>query len=240
MRSKDFYELDFAVNFHRRLNPRVWDENDQMHSEVREALLKIADDFQQFLGLDEFDLLDITISGSNAAYTYTPYSDLDLHLVTMIPAEHEDLRQLFDAKKYQYNDMHTIRVRGIDVELYVQDAEQPHASMGVYSVLRDHWVKRPTRRRADIDDANVQQKFRVMKNRINQAILSDDFDRVQAVWDDLKTMRKTGLTREGEFSPENLAFKILRAQGAIEKLVAHIRGIKSHQLSIDEQQLGMQ
>lgn len=234
MRSKDFYELDFAVNFHRRLNPRVWNENDQMHSEVREALLKIADDFQQFLGLDQFDLLDITVSGSNAAYTYTPYSDLDLHLVTMIPAEHEEFRQLFDAKKYQYNDMHKILVRGIDVELYVQDAEQPHASTGVYSVLRERWIKRATRRRADIDDANVQQKFRVMKNRINHAILSDDIDRVQAVWDDLKTMRKTGLTREGEFSPENLAFKILRAQGAIEKLIAHIRGIKSHQLSIDE------
>jgi hypothetical protein len=238
MRSDDFYEIDRAVAFHNNLNPRLWDENREMHPDVRQALLRIAKDFQEFLGLDDFDLLDVTISGSNAAYTYTPYSDLDLHLVTMIPDEHKHLRQLFDAKKYQYNDQHNIKVRDIDVELYVQEADQPHASMGVYSVLKEKWLRQPRRRKSDIDDTSVREKFNQMKFRIQQAILNDDYDRIDAVWRDLKAMRKTGLAREGEFSPENLAYKILRAQGLLEKLTVHLASIRSQELSIDEEDTG--
>ena len=238
MRSEDFFQIDLAVNFHQQLNPRLFDDSKQMHPEVRKALLNIAKHFQNFLGVDNLDLVDITVSGSNAAYTYTPHSDLDLHLVVLGNTDdHEHdahMRQLFDAKKYQYNDQHEISVRDIDVELYVQDADQPHASAGVYSVMKDKWIRLPRRRRADIDDYAVKNKFQNMRNRINQAILSDDFDRIQAVWDDVKNMRKTGLAREGEFSPENLAFKILRAQGMIEKLRTHVLAITSRDLSIDE------
>lgn len=238
MRSDDFFQIDLAVNFHQQLNPRLFDHDKQMHPEVRKALLNIAKHFQNFLGVDNLDLVDITISGSNAAYTYTPHSDLDLHLVVLGGTDDQDhdahMRQLFDAKKYQYNDQHEISVRDIDVELYVQDADQPHASAGVYSVMKDKWIRLPRRRRADIDDYAVKNKFQNMRNRINQAILSDDFDRIQAVWDDVKNMRKTGLAREGEFSPENLAFKILRAQGMIEKLRTHVLAITSRDLSIDE------
>ena len=238
MRSDDFFQIDLAVNFHQQLNPRLFDNDKQMHPEVRKALLNIAKHFQNFLGVDNLDLVDITISGSNAAYTYTPHSDLDLHLVVLGVTDDQDhdahMRQLFDAKKYQYNDQHEISVRDIDVELYVQDADQPHASAGVYSVMKDKWIRLPRRRRADIDDYAVKNKFQNMRNRINQAILSDDFDRIQAVWDDVKNMRKTGLAREGEFSPENLAFKILRAQGMIEKLRTHVLAITSRDLSIDE------
>jgi ABC-type proline/glycine betaine transport system substrate-binding protein len=57
------------------------------------------------LGLD-LEVTDITISGSNAAYTYTDHSDIDLHLVADLPRAdaNEVYRELFDAKKYQYND----------------------------------------------------------------------------------------------------------------------------------------
>lgn len=238
MRSSDFYQLDLAVNFHKELNPRLFDETREMHPDVREQLMHIAKDFQHFLGLDEFDLMDVTISGSNAAYTYTPFSDLDLHLVTIVPADHDQhLKELFNAKKYQYNDQHSITVKGIDVELYVQDAREKHVSSGVYSVMRGAWLRQPQRRKADIDDTSVREKFNNMRERIKQAISSDDYDRVQAVWNDVKSMRKTGLAREGEFSPENLAFKILRAQGLVEKLSDHVHMTKSQELSIDEEEL---
>ena len=242
MLSSDFYQLGLAVNFHNQLNPRLFDDDKQMHPEVRKALLNIAKHFQNFLGVDDYDLVDITISGSNAAYTYTPFSDLDLHLVVVTGTDDQDhdahMRQLFDAKKYQYNDQHHIKVRDIDVELYVQDAHQPHASAGVYSVQKDRWIRFPRRRKADIDDTGVREKFNNMRERINQAIVSDDIDRIQAVWDDVKNMRKTGLAREGEFSPENLAFKILRAQGLVEKIKKHSLDIQSQGLSIDEDDFG--
>ena len=235
MRSSDFFDIDLAVNFHKELNPNLW-QGDRLQPEVRKALMRIAHDFQVFLGIDDFDLMDITISGSNAAYTYTATSDIDLHLVTMIPKEHEHLRELFNAKKYQYNDMHRIKIRGVDVELYVQDAEQKHFSAGVYSILHNKWLRKPERRRADLNDAAVQEKFNAMRHRIHAAITSDSYDRVKAVWDDVKDMRRTGLEREGEFSPENLAYKILRAQGLVDKLALHVHDIKDKELSLLQDQ----
>jgi hypothetical protein len=234
MRLNEFEQLNLAVNFHDELNPRLW-EGDRLQPEVRKSLLRIADHFKDFLGVDVFDLLDITISGSNAAYTYTPHSDIDLHLVVMIPEAHEaELKELFTAKKYQYNDQHDIKIRGYDVELYVQDAEDEHHSMGVFSVTHNRWVKHPKRQRAQIDDIEVQEKYRSIKHRINQAIVSDNHDSVSQLWSSIKRMRQTGLTQGGEFSPENLAFKILRADGSLEKLRKHMGSLEDQGLSLTE------
>jgi hypothetical protein len=129
----DSYNLADAVKFNDRLNPRLWGEDEHLKPEVRRRLLEIANDFREFLGIKDLDLQDITISGSNAAYTYTPNSDIDLHLVVRMP-EDEVYRELFDAKKFQYNEQHNIKIGGYDVELYVQDAAQPHISQGIYSI----------------------------------------------------------------------------------------------------------
>jgi len=234
MRLNEFEELNLAVNFHDELNPALW-KGDKLQPRVRKTLLRIARHFKDFLGIDMFDLVDITISGSNAAYTYTPNSDIDLHLVVMIPDEHEaELKELFTAKKYQYNDQHNIRIRGYDVELYVQDAEDAHHSMGIYSVQHDRWISQPKRQRAQVDDIEVQEKYRSVKHRINQAIVSDNHDSVAQLWASIKSMRKTGLESGGEFSPENLAFKILRADGSLEKLRKHMGNLEDQGLGLRE------
>ena len=234
MRLNEFEQLNLAVNFHDELNPRLW-KGDRLQSDVRVALMRIANNFKDFLGVDMFDVVDITVSGSNAAFTYTPHSDIDLHLVVMIPDEHEsELKELFTAKKYQYNDQHDIKIRGYDVELYVQDAEDAHHSMGIYSVLHDRWVKEPKRQRAQVDDIEVQEKYRCVKHRINQAIVSDNHDSVVKLWTAIKQMRSTGLASGGEFSPENLAFKILRADGSLEKLRKHMGSLEDQGLSLTE------
>jgi len=138
----DAYNLDDAVKFHDHLNPRLWDNREQLRPEVRSKLLEIAADFEEFLGLNDVSVQDITISGSNAAYSYTNHSDIDLHLVVAMPqgSGADVYRELFDAKKYQYNDLHNIRIGGADVELYVQDADQPHHSLGIYSVKNIEWI----------------------------------------------------------------------------------------------------
>ena len=136
------YRLSDAVKFNLRLNPKIWGADEHLLPEVREKLMAIAADFKEFLGLD-VEVTDITISGSNAAYTYTDHSDVDLHLVTDLPrADASDVyRELFDAKKYQYNDQHDFKIGGYDVELYVQNANQPPVSQGEYSVLNNKWLE---------------------------------------------------------------------------------------------------
>ena len=96
----DSYNLADAVKFNDKLNPRIWD-GEKMRPEVRDKLLEIAADFKESLGLTDLEVKDITVSGSNAGYTYTPYSDIDLHLVVDIPKADEDevYRELFDANE---------------------------------------------------------------------------------------------------------------------------------------------
>lgn len=231
----DQYRLSDAVKFHNRLNPHLWDKSEQLRPEVRDALLKISEDFQESLGVQEIDLLDITISGSNAAYSYTPHSDIDLHLVVKMPEQDGEIYQeLFNAKKYQYNDEHNIRIRGADVELYVQPSTQPHVSQGIYSVKNNKWVRVPSRRRAKVDDTCVLAKTEDLEQRINTAVKSNDSARLDSLWNKIKEMRKSGLQKTGEFGCENLTFKMLRRSGALEKIEAARKAIRDKELSLVE------
>ena len=234
----DSYDLGDAVKFNDKLNPRIWGADEKMRPEVRDQLLRIADDFREFLGID-VEVKDITVSGSNAAYTYTPHSDIDLHLIVDI-AELDDsevYRELFDAKKFQYNNTRNIKIAGYDVELYVQDSRQEHASLGIYSILHNTWVSKPKRIKPEVDDLSIKAKVESLSKRIHQALTTDDLDTAQSIWASIKDMRKAGLSSGGEFSPENLAFKVLRTQGLNQQLVNHIQALKDQQLSLPEESL---
>ena len=229
----DSYNLADAVKFNDRLNPRLWGSNEHLQSEVREQLLRIAEDFREFLGVKDLDLQDITISGSNAAYTYTPNSDIDLHLVVNMP-DNEVYRELFDAKKFQYNEQHNIKIGGYDVELYVQDAEQPHVSQGIYSLLKNEWIQVPRRVKAVVDDTSTENKFKSVGHQIEQAVKSGNLGRMDRLAQKIKKMRQTGLEAHGEFGPENLAFKMLRSQGKIKELYDARNVAKDRELSLKE------
>ena len=224
--------VDDAVIFHDTLNPRLW-KNNQLKPIIRFKLLQIAKHFIDFIDIPKLNLKDITISGSNAAYTYTKHSDLDLHLIVTVSQEQSIyLKSLFDAKKNQYNFNHDIKVKGIDVEVYVQDSEQVHHSAGIYSVLDDRWISEPKSERANINDDDVQDKVNNYTNKIQQALQSKDIDQAQAIKDEIARIRKAGLDRAGEFSVENLAFKVLRARGLIDKLRQHIYNLEDEELSL--------
>lgn len=232
--SPDF-SISNAVIFHDTLNPKLFTESGMMHGEVRRALIDIARHFEDFIGV-ELDVKDITVSGSNAAFSYTPQSDLDLHIVVAVPDKPE-FRELLDAKKNVYNARHDIKVRGIDVELYAQDVNQEHHSLGIYSVMRSRWIEKPTRQDVDIDTQDVKDKYKNYRDRIIVVLADDDIDVVEDMWRDIKRMRQAGLSRDGEFGTENLVFKMLRSQGWIEKLSDYITALQDQELSIEQRQL---
>jgi hypothetical protein len=229
------YRLSDAVKFNDTLNPRLWGSDENLLPEVREKLLAIANDFREFLGVPDLRVQDITVSGSNAAYTYTPHSDIDLHLVVDLP-EDAVYRELFDAKKYQYNTQHNIKIAGYDVELYVQPAGDTHHSQGIYSVKNGDWISVPQRRHPDVDDISVQSKYEDIGHRIEQAIESGDLAQIVAVAKKVKQMRQAGLDQTGEFGPENLAFKALRSNGTLDQMRAALQAAQDRQLSLDEEQ----
>ena len=228
-----------AVKFNTRLNPRLWDNNEQLRPEVHDHLLRIADDFREFLGVSGYNLKDITISGSNAAYTYTDNSDIDLHLVVDLPEADasEVYRELFDAKKFQYNQQHNITIGNYPVELYVQDANKTHVSQGIYSVLNNQWIDVPKRRDAGVDDISTRSKYEDLTARIDAAVASGNHDDMAKLMSKIKTMRQAGLDQHGEFGADNLAFKMLRNQGAIKQLIDARNAARDQELSLREREI---
>lgn len=228
------FRITDAVNFHEDLNPQLY-LGGKMRSDIRQKLLDIAEHFQGFLGVENLALKDITVSGSNAAYSYTPHSDIDLHLIvdfTHLPND-DVYRELFDAKKWQYNEWHDIKVKGYDVELYVQDAAQPHTSLGEYSVLHDEWNRIPTKQRANLDDVATRMKYEKLKELAVRALAANDEQFLNMVLDIVKRYRRAGLAEKGEFGPENLAFKLLRKSGLFKKLWDLKRSFTSRDLSLE-------
>lgn len=228
------FKLSDAVTFHDKLNPKLWNGS-KLRPDVREQLMLIAADFLEELGVHDLDVKDITISGSNAAFSYTKHSDLDLHiLVDMgnLPVD-EVYRELFTAKKTIYNDTHDIKINNIPVELYVQDSRQPVVSLGEYSVMNDQWIRIPTKRRSDFDQTATKSKYEKLLGLIEIALQSKKYSKVKHIIDTIKRYRQAGLDKGGEFGPENLAYKMLRSQGYITKLYELRDKLHSEKLSFE-------
>ena len=229
------FNMSDAVRFHEHLNPAIFD-GDHMKQDVREQLLLIANDFIEHLGLPDLAIQDITISGSNAAYSYTNLSDIDLHLLVDMNQFNEDdvYRELFDAKKTVYNDNHDIQIDGYEVELYVQDSNEPVISLGEYSVMNDKWLKLPRKRKADFDQVATKLKYRKLYKLAQYALKSDDSEKINRLIKTVKKYRRIGLDYNGEFGPENIAFKALRNKGIIKKLYEKLQELHSQRLSLPE------
>jgi len=229
----NFQELSIApIAYNEQLNPKLWDNN-TLIPEVRLQLLRIARHFADFLNVSKLNLRDITVSGSNASYGYNEYSDIDLHLVADIASPEQ--AELYTAKKNQYNFTYSIKIHGIDVELYVQDSTQAHHSAGIYSVLNNKWLSEPTASRPEATFKEVKSKARNYAGRINQALRSNDVNTARDTMANIRRLRQAGLEANGEHSVENLAFKLLRSRGQIDRLRKHIDKLQSAELSIGEQ-----
>jgi hypothetical protein len=232
MRSKDLVRDNIA--YHHTLNQDVW-QGDELRVDVRYKLLEIAKRFIEYLDVPNFKLLDVILRGSLTNYNYTRYSDFDLHIVTDYAVLNCDITEPFYmAKKKIWNDEHDIYIKGHEVELYVEDRDEENASEGMYSVLDNKWYKRPEYRRPDINDHAINSKARDLMTQINRAVKegsAEDITRLQAK---IKAMRQSGLDTAGEFSTENLAFKIIRNKGYIDKLYKTKQQKVDQELSLDE------
>ena len=230
----DFIEqkVSDAVVFHDQLNPVFW-EGGKMIPMVRYKLMQIAIDFVKFIGIKELRLTDVIMTGSNASYNYTKHSDIDLHLVVKMD-DNDVMKELFDAKKGLWNQQHDVKIKGYDVEVYVQDADEPHVSSGMYSILNDAWIKEPKPVKPEINDMSVEKKYHQYHDAISDAVKSGNKQDLEKIKTDIKKMRQSGLQKEGEFSAENLAFKMLRNLGDMELLINAIAKIQDKELGLKE------
>lgn len=224
------------------LNPKIWDKDDTLNKEVREKLLGVANEFINFLGVPIL-VEDIIFTGSLSNYNWSKYSDIDLHVVADFTQFSDELlplyQELFKVKKTLFNTDHDIKIFGYEVELYVQDSNEAHFSSGVYSVLFDEWSNKPKKENVKVDKNLIREKSKQWMEIIDTAldaasdVTADDAREIlKKCKDKLKKYRTCGLEKEGEYSDENLVFKVLRRNGYIEKLMNFENDVVDKELSI--------
>ena len=212
-----------------------------MRDDIKIALLKISDDFIESLGV-EFFIHDIVLTGSLANYNWSNFSDVDLHIVIDYKESKynsEILKEFFDAKKNIWNEKHNIVIKGYDVELYVQDVNEEHVSSGVYSILHNKWIIEPEQKNPNIDDRMILQKgeeyIKKIDNIIGKGVKGVDvLNDIENIRSKIKSFRQSGLDSGGEYSYENLTFKLLRRNGYIQKLLRLKTQLTDKKLSITQ------
>ena len=229
---------DFSIK--NELHPEIWD-GETLKPQIREALLRIAHEFLESLEIEaEFE--DIQFTGSLANFNYTKYSDIDLHILMDFDEIDENQFLVYHylmSKKNLWNNRHNIMVKGYEVEIYPQNSTEEHHSTGVYSVLDDRWVVSPTETKQsepNIDNQDVRKKVEELSILIDKIPLSDDpMETILCLKDKIRKMRKAGLETGGEYSTENLVFKVLRRKGYLDKLEAARMKEYDRQFSIKEE-----
>ena len=228
------------ITIGKTLNPELWDGM-KLDPEVRRKLIEIAIHFAEYLDIPEESVKDVTFTGSMANFHYGPKSDIDLHIVL----DYKDIddnvdlvKKMLRAKKALYNDRHDIKIKDREVELYPQDASEPHYSTAVYSVKNGNWITKPVPTQVDVDKSLIRRKAEELIDKakliINTEDLYDKVERLKKFKDKIMDMRKAGLEKGGEFSTENLVFKELRNNGFLEALLNEINDSIDRSLSLDE------
>lgn len=228
------------------LNPKFW-QNGRINQKYRRKLLSIAKDFLQDIDIGWVNPKDVIVTGSIANYNWNEeYSDIDLHIVL----DYDDVddktsfvEKYFKYAKNEWNGSHSkIRIGGFPVEVYVQDIDENHKSEGVYSILNDKWLKKPSKDlmySGNFDKETVSEEAAGFMNEIDDLenklmelesspipIIdkSDDAANIYAlateIFGRIKNCRKeSNYTGAFEMTTGNLTFKTLRRTGYVEKII---------------------
>lgn len=230
------------------LCPTFWDKDLLLKNPIRQHLLKIAHDFVDGFDFEEVfpekDLpnlvkifKDVLFIGSLASYNYSEYSDVDLHILVDLSVLNLDeseknlLTKYFWFKKDAWNKKHEdLTIKGYDVELYVQDISEKNAANGVYSLLKNKWLKVPKPMDGKFDRSYVEYVAKDYIGKIENLerfLEEDPSDEILGKIVDYGTKLKEKLIQarrdslkdtNDEFSNDNIVFKVLRRTGHIEKL----------------------
>lgn len=215
------------------LNPNIWETDSNIKTDVLNALLKVANTFYKDTELT-VPLEDIYFLGSTAGYNWTPTSDIDLHLVVdfdKIGDDEELVKQYVDGLKSKWNQSHDIKIGNHPVEVYIQDKKEVNKSQAVYSLMKNTWVKKPKHEDIKVDKDAIKKKYKQFVESINMAIQEQDIDKIKKLIKRIYDMRQAGLDKSGEYSTENLVFKLLRSTGYINKLRDTVTQLTDKELS---------
>ena len=159
-----------AFTIQSTLNEKLWGPQKKMRPGVKAALLDIVEEFMESLELEE-EPTDIIITGSIANYNWSKFSDIDVHIILDFEKVNHNttmVKKFFDAARSNWNKLHNIFVKGHEVEIYLQDAHEPHVSTGVYSLIDDEWRTEPVRENPVLDKHTATKKMKQIVREVDK------------------------------------------------------------------------
>lgn len=217
----------------KELNPKIW-EDKKLKEEVREAIIDIVAEFIDNL-LIPIEILDVRVVGSNASYNYTEYSDLDVHIISnleLVGSPTEIVQALYNSERSNFNRTHDIKIKGIDVELYVEDINSAVTSNGIYSVIDDIWIKEPQ----TLNDVSVKidkKELHELVDSVQNVLDEGDSGDIKDCINMLYLMRKDSIANDGEYGLGNLLFKEIRNKGLLNALKDKYNEMISDELTLE-------
>ena len=223
--------------YNKVLCPELWDNYQHLDPRVRVNLLRMAYDFYEKPKFPA-KIIDVYLMGSIANYNWSPDSDIDVHVIIdynqlkMLP---ETANKVVKIASAQWNLEHEISVKGHKVELNIQNftEKKPHVT-GIYSLVKDVWIRKPFLETPQIDKQTVQVQFMGMKKYLGDVIASKNRETMKEAKTYIDAYRQYGLDNHGELSIENIVFKILRSRGIIKSLKDAINITYDQEMSVKE------
>lgn len=242
--SKKYIDVDILQQKD-NLNSKIWNNENKLHFDVRKSMLYNAYEFIKFLKIKNLKIKDIILTGSLANYNWNEFSDIDIHILldfNQISNNLDFVNEFFKTKKSLWNDKYPITIKGFDVELYVQNINEPHTSTGVYSILNNKWNSKPIKEMVTIDINNVREKtFNFIDIIDSIDNIEDDNYKIKMInllKNKIKKYRQAGLNSDlGVFSTENLVFKLLRNYGYLDKLTKYKDNIIKNKLTLEYEKI---
>ena len=225
-------KLQEAIEVHDILNPKLWDENNNLKPEVYDKMVDIYEEFIRFIDIP-LNIVDVEIVGSNASYNYNENSDIDLHVIVNSEVNYVDkeiLRLFYNSKKGSFNDNYDLSIDGIPVELYIEDVKDGNATNGRFSILKNEWVMFPKPITYEIPD--ITDTLNTWLENASNLIAGTDEQGILDFINEIYMMRKLGLAEDGEASVGNLVFKELRNMNILGDLKDRYYELKSADLSL--------
>lgn len=214
-----------SLQMHDELNPLIWD-GDVMKSDVRKTILLNAMRFIEFSNVENLEYDDIILTGSMANHNYNENSDIDIHIImdfTQISENIEFVGDFLKLKKQLWKENLPIQIKGHDAEMYFQDSREKHHASGTYSVIRNEWINKPIKKIINLNTVAIQKKAADFIDAIDDLGTNMDksnwLKQYEQLKNKIKKYRQSGLDKSGEYSIENLVFKILRNTGYLGKLI---------------------
>lgn len=212
--------------FHDTLNPKIWDENQELKPYIREHIIDIANKFCEYLEIGDLKIKSIKFVGSMANYNWNDKSDVDIHIFVDFSKINKDKKLVTDfleAKKDLWNQKHDIQIKGYPTEIYIQDIDSPMHSSAIFNITKNKWEQQPEKENIKIDTKLIAKKIKKIVDQIENVdseVMTDEERYIAAdnLKKKIKKLRTSSLEEKGEFSDGNIIFKFLRNKGYLQKL----------------------